>query len=495
MVYVKAIIAFICYLFQFVVSENELRFAFTFWRHGARVPDRGVSAINVDFLGNTWNLPEGELLSSGMRMHYLLGYLNRKRWVTDEVFLSSSYKPNELYVKSTGFNVTKMSVLSNLQGLYPADSGPELTLEQSKIAYPPTPEGFYDTIIDDVNLGDKFDVNSKYRPYALPHKIQVIPVHSFSHDGDMFFFTNSEMCPSFTKILTDNAKSEISKKVAADFNTRIGNTLKAVLEIKDDNFFLSFLNVYLAADSYISGYSFGQEFKKIKDFFKVEADLNNFLEEFILAAEDYHINYIFDYYNGNYLVSRIMMTPFYNDAIRWMETRISYDKDDKGYTGYAAPKLVIYSTHDTNLGAAHLTLKDAFELTSKPMLTTKFASNFIFELRRPKNKDVSLLTEKDYTVDILYNHELYHSVEYTTFKENLEKKVIMNPEELSQFCGWNQSDAIEMDSIPESYINATIILSLLVFIAIITVIVLIRYLIRKHKTYSISNTDNVIHVV
>jgi len=495
MVYVKAIITFISYLFQFVVSQTELRFAFTFWRHGARVPDVGVSANNVDILGNNWDLPEGELLPSGMRMHYLLGYLNRKRWVTSEEFLSSSYRSNELYVKSTEFNVTMMSVLSNLQGLYPAGSGPELTLEQSTLAYPPTPEDFYDTIIDDINLGDKFNINLKYRPYALPHKIQVIPVHVFAPNGDMFFFTNNAICPSFTRSLSENAKSETCKKVAADFNSRIGNTLKAALDIKDDNFFLSFLNVYMAADSYISGNIFGQEFKKIKDFFKLEVDLNNFLEEFILAAEDFHINYVFDYFNGNYMVSRIMMTPFYNDAIRWMETRISYDRENKGYTGYAAPKLVIYSTHDMNLGAAHLTLKDAFELTSKPLISTKFASNFIFELRRPKNKDISLLTEKDYTVDILYNHELYHSVTYTTFKENLEKKIILSSEDLSQFCELNHSETIERDSIPESYVNATIILSLLVFITLIFIIVLVKKLIKKHKTDSNSNLDNIIHVV
>jgi len=56
-------------------------------------------------------------------------------------------------------------------------------------------------------------------------------------------------------------------------------------------------------------------------------------------------------------------------------------------------------------------------------MSTKFASNFIYELRRPKNKDISLLTEKEYTVDINYNQELYHSLEYTIFKENLEKKL------------------------------------------------------------------------
>ena len=509
MIKVTSVITFICYLFQFVVSQTEIRFAFTFWRHGARVPDRGVTFDQekgeyVDFLGEKWTIPGGELLPVGMRMHYLLGSANRNRWVTNEGFLSASYNSKELYVQSTEYNRTMMSALSNLQGLYPYGSGPELNVAQANKAFPPLDTFDFTSYFKDANLLKTSDLLGNPTSYhALPRGIQVIPVHVFRQDGEMFFFHNPAMCPPFADSLKVNGSSEKNNDIAKAINTAWGLKLRTALDIKDENFFHSFTNMYLACDTFVSGHTDGRTFAKltapVKDGFSSE-DLTAFLDK----AEKFEFNNIFDYYNGDNngddekIVPRLIMTPFFNDALRWMETRISYDKDNKGYTGYAAPKVVIYSTHDMNLGAAQITLNKAFSL-NKPRLTTKFASSFIFELRRPKNKQ-SAYTEADYTVDILYNHKNYHSVAYTTFKTNLET-VILSPVYLSQYCGWNKSNTaiidplLVKDPVPTSYIDATIVLSCLLFVAVIAIIVLIILLARKPKSYAVSHTDKVMPTV
>jgi len=492
------VITFICYLFKFIVSQTQLRFAFTFWRHGARVPDRGVDANNVDFLGEQWTYAGGELLPIGMRMHYLLGVANRQRWVVDNTFLSAEYNSKELYVKSTEYNRTMMSVLSNLQGLYPAGSGPVLNQLQSDNARPPVVYDFTSTVNANSLLKSSiFGINTYH---ALPNGIQVIPVHVFKQDGDMFFFHNPAMCPPFADSLKENAVSQKNLAKAAEINTAWGLKLRTALGISDVNYFLSFTNVYLAADTFVSGHTDGREFAKLtaNNVFTAQ-NIDDFLE----AAEDFEFNNIFDYYNGdkNKIVPRMIMTPFFNDALRWMETRISLDlSGTTGYTGYAAPKLVIYSTHDMNLGACQITLNDAFNL-NEPRRTTKFASNFIFELRRTAGKNT--YTEADYSVVILYNHAPFHSEDFTTFKNTLRSKIILTPQYLSQYCGWDKSNTgtgninplLLKDPVPTSYIDATIVLSCLLFVAVIAIIVLIILLARKPKSYAVSQTDKVMPTV
>jgi hypothetical protein len=506
MIKVTSVITFICYLFQFVVSQTELRFAFTFWRHGARAPDRGVKVVNnenVDFLGEAWNMGGGELLPVGMRMHYLLGRFNRKRWVEDESFLSSSFIANELYVKSTEYNRTMMSVLSHLQGLYPSGSGPTLNPVQAEKAYPPIDPVELSSVFDDDDLVRTTNLGVVTSYNALPNGIQVIPVHLLKPDGDYFFFYNAAVCPKYAETLKNNAVSKTNLDIAAEINTAWGQKLRTALGIDDEKYFLTFSNMYLVCDTFVSGHTDGRTFAKLRanNVFS-EQDLEDFLEE----AEKFEFNNIFDYYNGDdgedKLVPRMVMTPFFNDLLRWMETRISYDKDSKGYTGYAAPKLVIYSAHDMNIGAAQKTLYKAFvNDPAKERITTKFASSFIFELRRPTNKLVSAITEADYTVDIFYNHELYHTGAYTTFKNKLRNEIILTPEQLDLYCGWNKSNTgiidplLVKDPVPTSYIDATIVLSCLLFVAVIAIIVLIILLARKPKSYAVSHTDKVMPTV
>jgi len=54
-------------------------------------------------------------------MHYYLGELVRKRFIEEYNLLSPNYTNDEIYVRSTDFDRTLMSVQSQLSGIFPPD--------------------------------------------------------------------------------------------------------------------------------------------------------------------------------------------------------------------------------------------------------------------------------------------------------------------------------------------------------------------------------------
>lgn len=62
-----------------------------------------------------------------MRQHQKFGELLRKEYIDTLGFLSPQYNPSEIEVYSTPLNRTKLSIQSQLYGLYPAGTGPRLS--------------------------------------------------------------------------------------------------------------------------------------------------------------------------------------------------------------------------------------------------------------------------------------------------------------------------------------------------------------------------------
>ena len=462
----KLFAAVMCLLFHVMVCE--LRFAFTFWRHGCRTPNE-VNSQNVDILGSQWANP-GELLPTGMRMHYLLGLRNRNRW---SGYLSSSYDVKEIYVKSTDYNRTIMSALSNLQGLYPPSTGPSLTVGQDAKALPPVTSTLF--------TAERVALNG----YALRGGVQVIPIHVMPKtDPYNWPIYGTSYCPSVFKEVLDNDKSDINQNIVKSINTKWGSKLKQALKLTDENWLLSFNNLNLIADSFISGYVADQPLKSFTD-----AGIN--LEEFLEDAHEIEFNNMFYYYNGdaNQMYSKMYVTSFFENMFRWMDTRVLYDQQGKGYTGFAAPKLAMFSSHDITLAAAQTLMAKAFNIGT--FYKTPFASSFIFELFRPDNKVASSLVESDYTVKVTYNELNYLTLSYPEFKSKLQP-FLLTKQEYDEYCGWTQQ---EIDLVPTSYIDATIVLSCLLFVAVIGLIVLLILLLKKPKQGQVLQTDKVMPTV
>jgi len=457
-------IVIVNYLLQITVCE--IRFAFAFWSNGARAPIEGFDENNLDLLGEKWDNP-GELTPSGLRMHYFLGIRNRKLWGN---FISSVYDPKEVYVKSTDFNSTIMSAQAHLQGLFPVSSGPILNAIQIERGIPPVTSAVIDDMI--TKLGDS----------ALPNKMQITPVHIFNPTArSNFAFYNPLLCKPLAKILENNKNFNKNINLVKSINSNWGSLLKQAIKNKDEDWFKDFSNLYILSDTFISDYVDRRPLKSFTD-----ANIN--LESFLKDAYRLQINYIFYYFNGDESLwfAKLSMAPIFSDLLRWLETRIKNDIEGIGYTGFAAPKIVLYSTHDTTLGSAQTILADAFKLDK--FYSTSFASSFIFELSRPDDLDLRTYTLKvtDYTLKIYYNDIIFKTISYVDFLAAI-LPYALTPFEIDNFCKWDE----EISDVPTSYIDATIALSCALFVAIIVIVVLLILLLKRPKLPHMKYTTSV----
>ena len=103
-----------------IFAQGQLVFAVTLIRHGDRTP---TCVIPKD--PHHWKIGIGELTPHGMHQEYLLGKKLRERYINTYRLLSPNYKNNSIYVRSSAFNRTLMSVQSLLCGLYPLGLGPK----------------------------------------------------------------------------------------------------------------------------------------------------------------------------------------------------------------------------------------------------------------------------------------------------------------------------------------------------------------------------------
>ncbi|CAJ0591834.1 unnamed protein product [Cylicocyclus nassatus] len=135
-------------------SDMKLELVQLVWRHGDRSPTHThkTDTIREDdwkFGGGGW----GQLSTIGMRQHFEFGKQLRKRYV-DTGFLSKTYNAKEIYVRSTDYNRTIVSAMSNLMGMYSYHN------RDSRVNVDfPEAEGW-------------------------PHRLTPIPVHTVDHHTD-----------------------------------------------------------------------------------------------------------------------------------------------------------------------------------------------------------------------------------------------------------------------------------------------------------------------
>jgi len=142
-------------------EEKELIMLLELTRHGARSPIYSGSSL----LNTTWEKGLGELTNIGERQHYLQGLRLRKKYITDLAFLSDTFDPRFMHIRSTDVNRTIMSAHSQMLGLYPTGYGPKFdTNDERRNALPPF------SISDGAqSFSDQFDV--------LFQRYDPVPVH------------------------------------------------------------------------------------------------------------------------------------------------------------------------------------------------------------------------------------------------------------------------------------------------------------------------------
>jgi hypothetical protein len=433
---------------------SELKFVFNIFRHGARGPVL-TGNIETDMFGKAWQ-GDGELTAIGMRMHYLLGVSNKIKY---EGFLSKHFLPNELYVMSTYKNRTMMSALSQLNGLYPPETGPLIPKESEGIAVPP------------VSIKDLKDIQKDLNLDAVKFRAQAVPVHLIPKDSHQFYLHDEFKCPTIKQLRNEYKQREVITKYVKEFKDKYSTILMKELNLKQE-FFDSFSNLHILADQFVSGYTEGLDYS-----FLEKAGIN--LEElYDICLNNFYIKFsnVFDVKDS--FLGHMSMSPFHLSIVEWMDTRVKYDKEGLGYVTYKAPKYIMLSGHDTNLAAIQAYFNKVFPNLFPEYQPMLFAASLYYELHRKAG--ATTYEPNDYYVEVWYNDQLLFKLDYDEFRSNVVTKSFTQVD-IDNYCGFNVSDVMDINT-------GLIIASSCLAVTSLVLMVIIVVLWRKRKPTQLTQT-------
>jgi len=415
-------------LFFSIDCESQPFFAFTQFRHGARAPIFS-SDSEVDDYGMTWKSP-GELTKGGHRMHYLLGVYNRKRYVPN--LLSEKYDPHELYVIGSDYNRTIQSALSQLQGLYPADTSNTLNEKQKKYSLPELSSEDISKIQEEIDkLGDA----------QLPNYINLIPVHGFQDEQFRYRNFDNPKCKNKSEELM---KGNENNEIIVDRLKKFEKDWKPYF----DKFFqektYDYKTLEKLADLFITDISEGFEFVDFKsktglDDTKMK-ELYDFFVEFVGRTMN---NY--QYGDKNSELIKLDMSPIFLEMVEFIKRRINREADIKenkkiNYKDYSCPKLVMVSGHDSLISAMLLFLGVMYNDREKFWKVPVYAANIAFEVIN--NKDTfSREDYSQYTIKCLFNGQQIKDAEFQLDDFfNKVNAIAWNYTKITEFCGIKKGD-------------------------------------------------------
>ncbi|CAG9335370.1 unnamed protein product [Blepharisma stoltei] len=184
-------------------------------RHGARAPTK-LYPFDIAF----WD-PNllGELTPTGMRQHYLIGHEFRRRYTQVTPLLSEIYNSSEIYVQATSSDRTIMSAWSQMLGLYPLGTGPNVTLLNTA---PPMNISAYTASIQNA-LGKA----------ALTNSMQVIPINVIQGPKDhVLHGYDSDSCARISQISATLKNSTVYLNNQQYWANGILKTISEVLGVK-----------------------------------------------------------------------------------------------------------------------------------------------------------------------------------------------------------------------------------------------------------------------
>ncbi|CAD8082516.1 unnamed protein product [Paramecium sonneborni] len=323
---------------------DELLSVHIMWRHGARNPY--FCNFGCD---DKMKQSLSELTPVGMRQHYVLGQWLRKQYI-DTGFLDPIFNENQIYIESSNTNRTIMSAYSNLQGMYPL--GPIVPEISTDLLLPPminvkTPDGIQN--------------------YALPNRIQVIPIHSIQEDLDYIMYM---YCPK----LWDNGAYNQHTDVYYDINNRSQELIKKFNKELKQNL-TNIVELYEWRDTFISNlYNGRNNSDQLTKEMMAELDK--------IAGLGFLLYYTQDYYQASLLTSEFFKTVL--------------DGFDGILNGTSKIKYHAYSAHDSSIYASLY----ALNLTNVECYNQSYFGQI-------QSNTTCITTYPDYTANLIY--ELYNS--------------------------------------------------------------------------------------
>ena len=386
---------------------SERLFVFEHFQHGARAPLKGVdSATNEDLLNEQWTA-SGELTPSGLRMHYILGTLNRNKYSN---FISSPPNLNELLVYSTDSNRTIMSAYAHLQGMFPST---EEKLTDNQIAKAKV-------VVEHSAYKGGIDAEIEEMKKSIIRNDRVLfPVSIFDKNTKEFSLHDKSVCPGIEKYKTQMLNSQEGKSfintIAKELNDTYGVDLFNYFKHNDTNYYFERDNYYTLLDTYRSDYIDGRALDNSP--LKGDETLYNYSER-VINSDLYELEMKTEKDDIVYL----RMSPTFQKIINWMTRRKQLaDNNTPNLVDSSSPKMVIYSGDENTVGSMALFIEKAFGIKVEEL---KFAANQYLELHKENN---------DYVVKYSFNDDEKLSVTFKDFIEKVEE-VLWSQEEINDFC-------------------------------------------------------------
>ena len=422
------IILFIFFqVFYSSYSEDRLVFLYTHFRHGARAP-LDLNNTFYDKLGEKWDNP-GELTGVGQRMHYIRGLQNRKKYITQEKFLSENYDAHEIIIFSSNRNRTMVSCSSQLQGFFPIkdELGYKLSEEQQDIAYPPI------EIDDDIQkeideLGEA----------ALPHLMTLAPVRMINdNERKINVYEIKECKKARDKVLKrNNEKIQVFKDYVIEFNGKYANDWNKYFNKTKANFTID--ELHDICDAFVSNYVERREMTVFKEktglnFTVLNEDCNDYLEKL----------YFYSYHGDeNKTLAHVASSKLLREVLYFMKRRLDADitteNEDSNLKDFSRPRMFMTSGHDNTVSSDLVIFIRVFALNETEVFRLpKYASQLALEVRTNKE---SCNKYSDYNVSGILDEKEIFNVNAQDFINKLENE-LWSDKEVDDFCGFDLSSS------------------------------------------------------
>ena len=405
---------FLLHLVTCQTNNDKLIFVMTHCRHGARA---SIFDGDSDYMKEYWKVPK-ELTGVGERMHYLLGLRNRERYIKEKKLLSEKFNTNELKVISTGVKRTIVSVLSQLQGLYPQKQrlGEILNESQLKMSNPPIN-------IDYKNIQDEI---TELNDNALPETMTLIPLEI--RNSSSFLTSYDQMdCQgainASSTSMTDNMDS-----LTNEFNEKYAKYMNQFKGIPSQ-YKYNFSSTAKICDTYIACYSDGRNMSEFRRTGINSSEISNLYNLCLDFMRIYYLEYLYREDDIFYLEGSEIMELLNN------HTKRSIDADINNDNSTIYPKMLLYSGHDVTISKQELFLMKAFGHNNSFYKFPTYASQLAFEITR-KDDNKEKRTYSDYFVNYYFNDELLLNVTAYEFITKVEEH-IWSDQTINSFCGYN----------------------------------------------------------
>ena len=444
-------------LFSLNQSKDNIIFTWQMHRHGARAPYLGVKD-GIDVYKEKWTQIE-ELSDVGKRMLYLLGVKVRKRYVDDYHLLSEEYDPQEIYIRSTDVNRTIESIESFLQGLYPNGTGPTIedkVINNKEIIYPPNKK--YKEHFE--NVTNEYDLNDN--KWALPFGMSFLPVHLFYKPLHEFGLYDSNLCLGHKEL---NAKLKVRKEVI-DFGDELLKNFTFLSELENvDKSNKTFIQDYWTIYKYMDGFVCDDTDRRSFDYMRRTYSFDE-KKELLKNASDIFLR--MDYFGTNYPegheeIPIVANSYTMHSLVNWMEKAIEGNENNQKYIKY-----VIYSAHDSSIGALEHFMKYVFDVTPQ---YAKFAETRFFELYINSQNEKRVRYLKG-------DNDIIKDMTFEEFKTVINKRTY-NDEKVDEYCKFEKKiDTNKKDDENDAEQTSIIAMILLIIINLILLLILVLILLK-----------------